>query len=102
MSKYLYRLGHWCVRRRRTVLVAWIVVLFGVGVLSSTVGGPLNDQFSIPGTESQQAMDLLEQRFPQQSGSSARVVFAVEEGKLTDAGNKAGIEATLAELNGLK
>ena len=100
MSKYLYRLGHWCVRRRKTVLVAWIVVLFGVGVLASTVGGPLSDQFSIPGTESQQAMDLLEQRFPQASGSSARVVFAVEDGRLDDAGAKAGIEATLTELKG--
>ncbi|HWJ98701.1 MAG TPA: MMPL family transporter [Acidimicrobiales bacterium] len=98
MSKYLYRLGHGCVRRRRTVLVAWIVVLFGVGVLASTVGGPLSDQFSIPGTESQQAMDLLDQRFPQASGSSARVVFAVDEGRLDDAGAKAGIEATLAQL----
>ncbi|MGN6693159.1 MAG: MMPL family transporter, partial [Aquihabitans sp.] len=101
MSKYLYRLGHWCVRRRKTVLVAWIVVLFGVGILASTVGGPLSDQFSIPGTESQQAMDLLEQRFPAASGSSARVVFAVEEGqRLDDAAHKAGIEETLADLQG--
>jgi RND superfamily putative drug exporter len=102
MSKFLYRLGHWCVRRRRTVLAAWFAVLLGVGVLSSTVGGPLSDQFSIPGTESQQAMDLLEQRFPQQSGSSARVVFAVDDGRLDDPANRTGIEATLAELAALE
>jgi RND superfamily putative drug exporter len=99
MSKFLYRLGHWCIRRRRTVLAAWFAVLLGVGILSSTVGGPLSDQFSIPGTESQQAMDLLQERFPQQSGSSARVVFAVDEGRLDDAANRKGIEATLAELS---
>ncbi|MBX3314713.1 MAG: MMPL family transporter [Actinobacteria bacterium] len=99
MSKYLYRLGHWCVRRRRSVLAAWVVVLIGVGVLAGTVGGALSDQFSIPGTESQRAMDLLEERFPQATGSSARVVFAVEDGaRLDDATARAGIEATLAEL----
>jgi len=99
MSKYLYRLGHWCVRRRRTVLALWFALLIGVGVLAGAVGGTLNDQFSIPGTESQQAMDLLEQRFPQATGSSARVVFAVEEGsRLDEAATRAGIEGTLAEL----
>ena len=99
MSKHLYRLGHWCVRRRRVVLATWIAVLFGVGILASTIGGPVSDAFSIPGTESQQAMDLLEQRFPAQSGSSARVVFAVDEGnRLDDAAARGGIEATLAEL----
>ncbi|MCB1040067.1 MAG: MMPL family transporter, partial [Acidimicrobiales bacterium] len=99
MSKHLYRLGHWCVRRRRVVLATWIAVLIGVGILASTIGGQVSDAFSIPGTESQQAMDLLEQRFPAQSGSSARVVFAVDEGnRLDDAAARGGIEATLAEL----
>ncbi|MCB1029741.1 MAG: MMPL family transporter, partial [Acidimicrobiales bacterium] len=98
MSKYLYRLGHWSVRQRKVVLAIWIVVLVGVGILSGTVGGKLNDAFSIPGTESQQAMDLLEERFPQQSGSSARVVFAVEDGRLDEPKALAGIEATLAKL----
>jgi RND superfamily putative drug exporter len=98
MSKYLYRLGHWCVRRRRTVLAAWVVVLIGVGALAGTVGGSLSDQFSIPGTESQKAMDLLEERFPQATGSSARVVFAVDDGRIDEPAARAGIEATLATL----
>ena len=99
MSKYLYRLGHWCVRRRRTVLLAWVAILFGVGALAGTVGGSLSDEFSIPGTESQEAFDLLEERFPEASGSSARVVFAVDEGRLDDATYRSGIEATLGELS---
>ena len=53
MSKILYRLGHWSVRRRRLVLAAWLVALIGAGVLAGTVGGATSDEFSIPGTESQ-------------------------------------------------
>jgi RND superfamily putative drug exporter len=98
MSKILYRLGHWSVRHRRAVLGAWLAVLIGVGALSGAFGGATSDAFSIPGTESQKAMDLLEERFPQQSGSSARLVFASEgEAPLTDPEQRAGVEAALAE-----
>jgi RND superfamily putative drug exporter len=98
MSKILYRLGHWSVRRRRLVLGAWLALLIGVGVLAGTVGGATSDAFSIPGTESQQAMDLLEERFPEQSGSSARLVFASEgDTPLTDPTQRAAVEAALAD-----
>jgi RND superfamily putative drug exporter len=98
MSKILYRLGHWSVRRRRWVLGAWLALLIGASVLAGALGGTTSDAFTIPGTESQRAMDLLEERFPEQSGSSARLVFASEDDTpLTDAELRAGIEATLAE-----
>ena len=97
MSKLLYRLGHWSVRRRRRVLAAWLTVLIGVGVLAGAFGGSTSDEFSIPGTESQRAMDLLEERFPEQSGSSARLVFASpDETPLTDPELQAAVADTLA------
>ncbi|NLV54630.1 MAG: MMPL family transporter [Acidimicrobiales bacterium] len=99
MSKFLYRLGHWSVRRRRLVLVLWLVAFVGVGALAASIGGSLDDEFSIPGTESQDAMDLLEDRFPQQTGSTARVVFAVEApARLDDGTARAGVEAALADM----
>ncbi|HEX7132772.1 MAG TPA: MMPL family transporter [Iamia sp.] len=97
MSKILYRLGHWSVRHRRWVLGAWLALLIGVSGLSGALGGETSDAFTIPGTESQKAMDLLEERFPEQSGSSARLVFASEDDTpLTDAARQAGVEAALA------
>ncbi|QYG93934.1 MMPL family transporter [Iamia sp. SCSIO 61187] len=97
MSKILYRLGHWSVRHRRWVLAAWLTLLIGAGALSGALGGTTSDAFTIPGTESQKAMDLLEERFPEQSGSSARLVFASDDDTpLTDPARRAGIEATLA------
>lgn len=76
MATWLYRLGHLCVRQRRRVLATWLVLLIGVGVASAALGGETTDEFSLPGTESQEAFDLLEERFPVQGGSSTRVVFA--------------------------
>ncbi len=99
MSKILYRLGHLSVRHRRWVLAFWLTTMIGVGALAGTVGGTTSDEFSIPGTESQKAMDLLAERFPEASGSSARIVFAsTGDTPLTDPALQADVQATLAEL----
>jgi RND superfamily putative drug exporter len=80
-------------------LGAWLAVLVLVGVLASTVGGSTSDSFSIPGTESQRAADLLDERFPAQSGSDAQVVFAAPDGTtLDDAAAKAAVEQTVADI----
>ena len=53
---------------------------------------------SLPGTESQRAYDLLKERFPQQSGDTASVVFAVKDGNVLDAANRREIERVVAEI----
>jgi putative drug exporter of the RND superfamily len=98
MATYLYRLGGWAFRRRRTVLLAWIAVLGLVVASAAAFSGQTNSKFSVPGTESQQAQDLLEQKFPGAGGASARMVFAAPAGeKITDQENKAAVEASLAQ-----
>ena len=98
MATYLYRLGGWAFRRRRTVLLAWITVLGLVVASAAAFSGQTNSKFSVPGTESQQAQDLLEQKFPGAGGASARMVFAAPKGeKLTDKKNKEAVEASLAQ-----
>jgi RND superfamily putative drug exporter len=84
MSSFLYRLGHLCVRRRRRVVLAWIGLVVGVFLLAGAVGGESTERLSIPGTESQRAADLLAERFPAQTGSDARVVFAAPVGETFD------------------
>jgi RND superfamily putative drug exporter len=80
MSSYLYRLGHWSCRRRRLVLGFWLALLVGMGVLSQAVKKDTNDAFNVPGTESQRALDLLDQKFPGSGGATARIVFAAPKG----------------------
>jgi RND superfamily putative drug exporter len=84
MSSYLYRLGHWAFRRRWLVLGIWIALLVGVGALSQAVKTDTNDAFNVPGTESQRALDLLDEKFPGSGGATARVVFAAPTGHTLD------------------
>ena len=71
MSTYLYRLGHWAFRRRWIVLAFWVGLLVAVGAISQAVKKPTNDAFNVPGTESQRALDLPDEKFPGSGGATA-------------------------------
>ena len=75
----LQRLARFCYRRRRVVLVAWLLALVLVIVLAKTAGGKDATNFTLPGTESQQAFDLLKAHFPARSGDTADIVFAATD-----------------------
>ncbi|MEV6380321.1 MMPL family transporter [Streptomyces sp. NPDC051773] len=101
MATFLYRLGRLAFRRRRLFLALWIVVLAVVGVGAVNSPGTSTDDFTLPGTQSQDAIDLLGKEFPQASadGATARVVFEAPSGqKLTSDGNKAVVESLVADL----
>ena len=99
MATRLYAVGAWTFRRRRLVLAGWVTVLLIVGVLSVAFARPPSTQFTIPGTQSQQAIDLLNQKFPAASGASARVVFAAPAGhKLTEPSLQTAVATTLANV----
>ncbi|MFI0796218.1 MMPL family transporter [Micromonospora rubida] len=83
MATLLYRLGRASLRRRRLVAVVWLVVLVGLGLAAATLRGPTASNFTMPGTESQQAIDLLSERFPQASGATGTIaVKAPADGQL--------------------
>src|SRR5262245_66511724 len=97
MATYLYRLGSWAFTHRRRVLGAWIVVLVAVGAGAVAFKGETNNKFEVPGTESQRAQTLLEEKFPGAGGASARVVFVAPAGeKLTDPDNRAAVMHSVA------
>ena len=81
MSSHLYRLGHAVARRAKSVLALWAVVLIASGALAVGLGGQLQDNMTIPGTESQQGLDTLEQRFPELAGTSGQVLFVAPQGE---------------------
>jgi putative drug exporter of the RND superfamily len=98
----LYRLGRWCFAHRRLVLGAWVVVIVVLAVVSFGVKQPTSNSFSVPGTQSQQATDLLDTKFPGTGGAQAQVVFSVPAGQsLTSSANHQAVENTVAELRKL-
>jgi RND superfamily putative drug exporter len=77
------RLGGWAARHRRIVLLGWIVALIAAFGASSAVGTNYSNSFSLKGTESQRAVDLLKRDFPAQSGDSDQIVFRARSGGIT-------------------
>ena len=101
MSELLARLArtlthHW--KRSGLVAIA-VVVLLG---FAAGAGGEAADDFEIPGTESQQALDLFRAHSPTFAGADSTLVFTVENGKITDPGPRARIEAALAKVQKLE
>ena len=85
---------HW---KRSLALV--VVALASLALLSS-LGSGFSDSFTTPGTESQQAYDLLAERFPARAGDTATVVFSVEDGTLREPERAAAIAEAVGEIAG--
>ncbi|WP_261797944.1 MMPL family transporter [Cellulomonas timonensis] len=101
MASFLYRLGRFSFRRRRTVIALWLAVLAAVWAGAATLSAPTANTFSVPGTESQRAVDLLEERFPEVAAGnvSARVVLAARgDSRLDDPDAAEAVQAVLDEL----
>src|SRR5258708_36203872 len=77
------RVGGWAAGHRRIVLLGWIVALVGAFGASSAVGSNYSNSFSLKGTDSQRAVDLLKRDFPAQSGDSDQIVFNARSGSVT-------------------
>ncbi|SDU50929.1 MMPL family transporter [Jiangella alkaliphila] len=102
MATLLYRIGRFSYRSRRLVGAVWLAVIVLAGVAAATLSNPTADSFAIPGTESQEAFDLLEERFPGSSpdGAAARLVFAAPDGDtVSDAAHQQAIADAVAEID---
>ena len=94
----MVNIARWTMAHRRFVLVAWIGAVIAIFAVSNAVGKKTASSFTLPGTNSQQAVDLLSSRFPAQAGDSDQIVFHAKTGKLTDPSDRAAIEATVARV----
>ena len=77
-------LARWCFRHRRAVIAAWVLVLVGLGALSQAVKSDYNNSFSLPGTDSTTAQQLLANAVPAQAGDSDTIVWQVRHGTVRD------------------
>jgi RND superfamily putative drug exporter len=92
------RVGVWAAAHRRAVPLLWLALLIGALGISGAVGTKFANNFSLPGTESQRAADLLKRDFPAQAGDSDQIVFAPRQGTVTDAAVRARIVPMLARV----
>jgi putative drug exporter of the RND superfamily len=95
------KLARWCFRRRWIVLIGWLAGLVVISGLMSGVGDDYRDEFKLSGTDSFDAIHLLEKSAPSASGDQEQIVVAVKDGKLTDATNQARVEEMLKKVKTL-
>jgi putative drug exporter of the RND superfamily len=94
----LQRLARAVYHRRRRVLVGWVLLLAGLVGLNATAGGEFLDNFTLPGSESQQAADLLRASgFGDRAGANGQVVFRADQG-VDDPAVRQAMTALFAEL----
>jgi RND superfamily putative drug exporter len=89
-------LARWCFRHKFIVLGSWIAALFILGGLSASAGTGYTDSFSLPGTESTTALNLLTDNFKTESTDTNQVVFGARD--VNDPATRARIEKTLAAI----
>ncbi|MET7705251.1 MMPL family transporter [Micromonospora sp. NPDC005413] len=102
MATLLYRLGRGALRRRRLVVALWLVVLVAAGLAAATLRGPTASNFTMPGTESQQALDLLAEQFPAASGATGTIaVKAPGDGQLATPQGQAVVQELVQQASTL-
>ena len=98
MASLLYRIARAAFRRRRLVLALWIAAAAATIACMAAFGGvgKINQTFTVPGSQSQQALDRMAQEFPAASGTNAQIVFTVPAGsQVTDAAAQRAIASVL-------
>lgn len=106
MATFLFRIGHWAYRHRWPAIALWLLILLAA-LGAATQAKPFQNDFSLPGSPSQQASDLLAAEFPQQGDldeiAQAKVVVQAPPGSTLDRPeNVAAIDTLVNGLRGLE
>ena len=98
MSALMHKVGGFAARRAPWVVAAWIVIAIGLVVVANSVGRPEIDNTTLPGTGSQSATDLLNNKLPEQANGSVPVVLQSDT-SLAQGQNMQAVESTAKSLS---
>jgi RND superfamily putative drug exporter len=74
------RFASWTTSHRLIVILSWIVGLILMGIVAGVAGSDFSEEFSLPSSDSKDALDLLENRFPAQAGDTVQIVYKADSG----------------------
>ncbi|OLF04925.1 hypothetical protein BU204_37525 [Actinophytocola xanthii] len=94
------RIASFAYRRRWLALVLWVAVLAGTWAGASVVGEDYRNSFSLPGTDSQHAADLLAEHGAARAGDTVEIVLR-HDGGLREPGVEQRVTTMLDEVAGL-
>src|SRR3954454_2151437 len=98
MSAALHKVGAFAARRAPWVLAAWVVIAIALVVVANSVGRPEIDNTTLPGTGSQSATDLLDQKLPEQANGSVPIVLQSDT-SLAQGKNAQAVDSTAKSLS---
>ncbi len=84
------------------VIFLWVVAIVLAAMGARAWGGSLTDAFTVPGTESQAAFDLLVERYPARSGSELLAVFHTPDGTIQDSDVQSAMSAFARGTEGIE
>ena len=93
-------IARWCFRHRFAVIAAWVFTLIVLSVVAQATKSDYNNSFSLPGTGSTTAQQLLSRTVPAQSGDSDTIVWRVSAGAVRDAAVMARMNGALTRISG--
>src|SRR5437868_9399346 len=94
-------LARWSFTHRRIVVAAWLAALVALSLIHSAAGSKYKDTFRLHGTDSFDALNLLQDAAPKAAGDTDRIVVATQQGRLTDPVHAARIRQMLARVKAL-
>ena len=94
----LARLARFCYRRRRLVLMAWIVGVLALAGVGFRFGAASNNDFTGANTDSARAQALIEKHFPDQQGDTLTLAIKATKG-IDDPAARATIVKVIGELD---
>ena len=103
MAKFLFRVGRWSYLNKWKVIIAWVLLLVGVGGAAAALLKPMTQEFSISGTPAIEATYRTMELFPEAgnpaNSASVNLVFKAPDGeKLSDPDNQAAIDEVISYL----
>ncbi len=94
----MLRLARWSTTHRKYVLLGWVVLLLIVNVFARSAGTTYSNNFTLPGSDTQRASELLQKSFPSQAGDRDTIAYALRSGSVLEAGVRARMSAMFAEV----
>jgi len=92
------RIARWCVTHRFIVIAVWLLLLVGTAVGSRRLGTEFTNGFTLPGTESTEALHLLASSSPGAQTGDDTIVFRSTNSHLTDPAVRTRIETFLGTV----
>src|ERR1700730_15984848 len=91
-------IARWCFRHRLAVIAAWVLALIALTALAQVVKAEYNNSFSLPGTGSTTAQQLLASTVPARSGDSDTIAWQAGTGTVRDPAVMTRMSAALTRI----